>query len=231
MIENEQKLLTKLTVSQTDELIIIKSSVQFKTLSSAILGAGFSWERTFVNRHVSKDYCCDNAETEFKNFLEIKNIDASETIGMMTAAKLEDASFIEKNAVDFNIFVMVTAGVSNAVDASKAYYHKETNIKVGTINTFVFIEADLSEAAFVQAMMTATEAKVKALQDEQVMDQVTNTIATGTSTDSLLIAATQTGTVQPYAGTITQLGKTIGLVVYEATVAAIRCNIGRLACQ
>ncbi|WNF37975.1 adenosylcobinamide amidohydrolase [Bacillaceae bacterium IKA-2] len=227
----QQKLLTRLTVSKTAELIVIKSPVQFKTLSSAVLGAGFSWEKTFVNRHVHFDYCCDNVEVEFKAFLEDKNLDASETIGMMTAAKLEDASFIERNETDFDIFVVVTVGISNAIDASKAYYHHETNSEVGTINIFIFIEGDLSEAAFVQAMMTATEAKVKALHDEQVIDQLTGTLATGTSTDSLLIAATQTGTVLPYAGTVTPLGKTIGLVIYEATVTAIRRNKKRLASQ
>lgn len=224
----QQKLLKKLTVSKTAELIVIKSPVQFKTLSSAVLGAGFGWERTFVNRHVCKDYSCNNVELEFKNFLEMNNLDTSETIGMMTATNLEDASFIERNETDFDIFVMVTVGISNAIDASKAYYHHKTNLEVGTINIFIFIEGNLSEAAFVQAMMTATEAKVKALHDEQVKDQVIGTIATGTSTDSLLIAATQTGTVLPYAGTVTALGKSIGLVIYEATVTAIRRNKKRL---
>ena len=41
--------------------------------------------------------------------------------------------------------------------------------------------------------MTATEAKVKVLQDLEVKDPNTGTIATGTSTDSILIAATQKG--------------------------------------
>lgn len=227
----QQKLLNKLTVSKTAQLIVIKSPVQFKTLSSAVLGAGFSWERTFVNRHVCKDYSCDNVEDEFKTFLEANDLDTSETIGMMTATNLEDASFIERNEADFDIFVVVTVGISNAVDATKAYYHHKTNSEVGTINMFIFIEGNLSEAAFVQAMMTATEAKVKALHDEQVKDQVIGTIATGTSTDSLLVAATQTGTVLPYAGTVTALGKTIGLAVYEATVEAIRRNKKRLANQ
>jgi iron complex transport system ATP-binding protein len=51
---------------------------------------------------------------------------------------------------------------------------------------------------------------------------VTGTIATGTSTDSILIAATQTGELLEYAGTITPLGKLIGKAVYECTTEGIQ---------
>ena len=43
-------------------------------------------------------------------------------------------------------------------------------------------------------MISTTEAKVKALVDEGVTDPTTGTLATGTSTDSLLIASTEEGT-------------------------------------
>lgn len=225
-----REILQSLTVTQSSETVIIESPIQFKTLSSAVIGAGFSWESTFVNRHVDKNYNCDDPQGEFKTFLTSRNIDPSETVGMMTAAKLEDASFVHKTEDEFSVFVMVTAGLSNAVDVSRSYYqHKQEN-KVGTINIWVFIEGNLKEAAFVQGMMTATEAKVKALHDEEVRDPITQTIATGTSTDSIMIAATQTGSDYPYAGTITSLGKTIGLAVYEATIEAIRRNKKRLLC-
>ncbi len=69
--------------------------------------------------------------------------------------------------------------------------------------------------------MTATEAKAKALYDKQVIDPQTHTIATGTSTDSTVIAASQQGTYYEYAGTITSIGKQIARLVYEATQTAI----------
>ena len=81
---------------------------------------------------------------------------------------------------------------------------------------------ELPDEAFIQAMITATEAKTKALQVENVKDPLTGTIATGTSTDSLLIAATQQGENLPYAGPITPLGKLIAHGVYDCTVKAIQ---------
>ena len=71
-------------------------------------------------------------------------------------------------------------------------------------------------------MITATEAKTKALADQQIKDSVTGTIATSTATDSLLIAATQQGEEMPYAGPITEIGKLIGRGVFEVTIAAIK---------
>ena len=75
---------------------------------------------------------------------------------------------------------------------------------------------------FIQAMITATEAKTKALHEEQIYDAHYGTIATGTATDSLLVAATQSGEEMPYAGPITEVGKLIGHGVFETTVKAIR---------
>lgn len=226
--EEHGDMLQMLKIYKSDEIISIESPVQFKTLSSAVIGAGFSWERTFVNRHVHKNYNCADAQEEFKAFLRSRNIDDRETVGMMTAANLEDAVFLEKIEKEYALFVMVTVGISNAVDASRAYLYENDASKIGTINTWVFIEGNLTEAAFVQAMVTATEAKVKALSDEEVNDPVMKTIATGTSTDSIMIAATQSGKEFMYAGTITDLGKGIGYAVHEATVEAIRRNKRRL---
>ena len=94
--------------------------------------------------------------------------------------------------------------------------------RVGTINTWVIINGHLPDEAFIQAMITATEAKAKALQIENIKDPLTNTIATGTATDSILVAATQQGKSLPYAGPITPLGKLIANGVFECTVKAIQ---------
>lgn len=120
-----------------------------------------------------------------------------------------------------SLIVIVTAGIGGAIDVSHAY-ERTAYQTIGTINTWVIINGKLSEEAFVQGMMTATEAKSKALQTEKVMDKLSNTIATGTPTDSLLVAATQQGEFMQYAGPLTEVGKMIGKGVYEATVEAIQ---------
>ena len=54
-------------------------------------------------------------------------------------------------------------------------------------------------------------------------------LATGTSTDSIMIAATQKGKPLEFAGTITPLGKLIGKGIYECTIDAIEKSNKRRA--
>jgi iron complex transport system ATP-binding protein len=123
--------------------------------------------------------------------------------------------------------VIVTAGVGNAVDITAGSKAKATS-KIGTINTMIFIDAHFTDGALVNGYMSATEAKVKALQDLNIKDPESNTIATGTSTDSLLLSLTQQGEKTPYAGSGTVVGKGIGQIVYQATQEAVKKYVNRV---
>ncbi|MED4205126.1 adenosylcobinamide amidohydrolase [Neobacillus mesonae] len=219
--QNNSECIHESLLQQSDEVISLRSSIPLRTMSSGVIGAGTGWHQTFVNRHVSKDYDCTDHRSEMAEFLRARGFEPSETVGMMTAVRLEDVDYGMYEADEFSIFVVVTAGVGNAVDASRSEKHRLEMVP-GTINTWVFVNSELSEEAFIQSIMTATEAKVKALHDLEVIDEITGTIATGTSTDSILIAATQSGKLLEYAGTITPLGKLIGKAVYQCTTNAVR---------
>jgi len=210
-------------ILQTKEMILLESPILLKTLSSGVIGAGWGWHGAFVNRHVDRDYAPLDYKQDMLDFLRGKGLNQDETVGMMTAVHLQDAVFQFIEDGSFSVFIMVTAGVGNAVDVAKAYDHNDQYLP-GTINTWVFVNGELSDEAFVQAVMTATEAKVKALIEMEVRDPLTGTLATGTSTDSVLIAATQRGKHLPFSGTITPLGQAIGTGVYECTIKALEKN-------
>ncbi|PGY08469.1 heme ABC transporter ATP-binding protein [Bacillus sp. AFS031507] len=205
----------------SEELIELTSPMPLRTMSSGVIGSGTGWHQTFVNRHVHKGYSCSDHRSEMASFLKSKGFEPSETVGMMTAVVLEDVVYKRFEHNSFSIFAVVTAGVGNAIDASRSEQHS-FEMTPGTINTWIFVSGELTEEAFIQCIMTATEAKVKALHDLKIIDEVTGTIATGTSTDSILIAATQTGEVLEFAGTITPLGKLISKAVYQCTIEAIQ---------
>jgi iron complex transport system ATP-binding protein len=202
------------------EMITLESKVLIRTMSSGVTGSGLGWYRTFVNRHVGKDYHCQDHKREMAEYLKIKEFDPNETVGMMTAVQLEDVSYQFFEEDSFSTLIVVTAGVSNAVDATNG--ERSAFIpSPGTINIWVFVNGELTEEAFIQCIMTATEAKVKALQERSILDPLSGTLATGTSTDSILIAATQKGMVLPFGGTITPLGRLIGKGVYQCTKQAL----------
>ncbi|MFD1205663.1 MULTISPECIES: adenosylcobinamide amidohydrolase [Sporosarcina] len=213
--------VTKEQFTVSKEFVAFQSRQPLKTLSSAVHNPGMGWYRTFVNRHVDQNYNIADAKQENANYLERHGFHLTETVGMMTAVMTEHVEIGEYEADFGSILIAVTAGVGNAVDASKAIEREREN-RIGTINTWVIMNGQLTEEAFIQAMITATEAKTKALQNENIKDPLTGTIATGTSTDSLLVAATQTGEMLSYAGPVSPLGKLIGHGVYDCTIRALK---------
>ena len=154
-------------------------------------------------------------------YLQTNGFTATDTVGMVTEIEPRNAEIADYPTSFGSITIAVTAGIGNAIDVSKSF-EQDRQAPLGTINTWIIINGMLSEEAFIQAMITATEAKTKALFDQQVLDPFTGTLATGTPTDSLLVASTQQGEFLQYAGPVTDLGKVIGRGVYECTVKAIK---------
>ncbi|MYL36959.1 adenosylcobinamide amidohydrolase [Halobacillus litoralis] len=219
-------------VISPDHLEVSESRVYYKSLrplkcySSAVLNPGFGWFEEFMNIQVDHSFRCEDPAGYLITEAERYGCQTYRTVGMMTAAKVTDAStvFVEKE--DFTVLVVVTAGTGNAVDVVHNNRHMQEAVP-GTINTWVFIDGHLSEQAFAQSLMTATEAKVKAVTDMDIKDPLSGTTATGTSTDSILIAGTQQGTVLEYGGTISSLGRAVGPAVYKASKEAIARYLDR----
>ena len=201
--------------------VFLQAPQPLKTISSAVYNAGIGWYKTFVNRMVNPQYEFTYIEQEVEQFLLDEQLEKTESIVMLTAIDPSNAIVKTYTQDELSILIVVTAGVGNAIDVSKANLRNEKPY-VGTINTWVIINGTLTNEGFVQAMITATEAKSKALQEEQIFDTISKTIATGTGTDSLLIAATQTGQSYSYAGPLTALGQLIGYGVCDATRKAIQ---------
>lgn len=213
--------VTKEDFSISSEYVVLHGESPLKTVSSAVHNAGTGWYRTFVNRHVDSAYNPVDEKEEMADYLEAEGFRLTDTVAMMTAVATEHVEIGEYAGAFGTVLIAVTAGIGNAVDVSQALKRDEAP-RIGTINTWVIVNGKLPDEAFIQAMITATEAKAKALQTENVKDPLTDTIATGTSTDSMLVAATQQGKVLPYAGPVTELGRLIAHGVYECTVRAVQ---------
>ncbi|HEX6595059.1 MAG TPA: adenosylcobinamide amidohydrolase [Bacillota bacterium] len=204
----------------TDDMIHFESSTPLQTLSSGVTGAGLGWYQTFINRSVGTSYQNDHYKREMASYLIKHGFHPRKTVGMMTAVYLKNVSYEYIEGDRCAVFVVVTAGVSNAVDAAHGDKHIFTRTP-GTINTWVFVDGQLAPEAFIQCIVTATEAKTKALREAYVMDHVTKTLATGTSTDSILIASTEKGQRLDFGGPISPLGQLVGKGVFNCTQQAL----------
>lgn len=196
------------------DFIVVETDTPFRTFSSAMHNPGYGEFTTFINRTVDINYNPQDAHEEMRQFLISKGYSLENTVALMTAVNMEFAhtGFFEDG--ETSIAILVTTGLGNAVDITRAHlYHR--NYSIGTINIFIFINGHLTDEALIQAICSAVEVKTKVLYEREIFDFQSGTIATGTSTDSICIAATQQGEFHEYAGSITRIGTLIGKGLYE----------------
>ncbi len=87
--------------------------------------------------------------------------------------------------------------------------------RVGTINVVVGVPVRLSAAALVNAVATATEAKVQALHEAGVR-------ATGTASDAIVVHCPTDRTAETYGGPRSVFGARIARAVHAAVLAGAR---------
>ena len=208
-------------IKQTKEFIHVQFNHPLKSISNGVIGDGIQWLTHFCNFHVKKNYHCDDPPKDVQTWMKKINIPFEQALGMMTAVILEDVVIIEEKVNGIQLLAIVTAGVGNAVDITKQP-NTEPVQTIGTINTMLFIDAHFTDGALVNGLLSATEAKVKALTDLNIKDPQTKSMATGTSTDAVVLGLTQQGEKTPYAGSGTVVGRAIGQIVYKATYEAIK---------
>ncbi|MFC5704029.1 adenosylcobinamide amidohydrolase [Cohnella faecalis] len=217
-------LLPELLVQYEADRILIHSNAVHDVLSNAPCNGGWARANRFVNWKVPLSYDCTDPESMMLTELEKWGYDRAATVGLQTAAHLTHASFAEEAGDEFKLLACATAGTGNAARAGLA---RETfsAYEPGTVNIIVLIDGKMTPSAMVNAVISATEAKSAAFADLQIKDCRHDRIATGTSTDAALIAASQSsayGPVHRYAGAATTIGNAIGRLVYDTVHEAVR---------
>ncbi|WP_052329971.1 adenosylcobinamide amidohydrolase [Thermicanus aegyptius] len=211
-----------LTFQLHPDYLLVESGETMTTLSSALWGGGLRQISRFINGKVPLSYHSDNPEEWVKERLATWGFEEEGTVVLLTAANLERTSVIERVGDQYRLVVCATAGLSNTGRVGKVKSLFSSYLS-GTINLFLFLQASLTEAAMINLIMTATEAKCALLQDLGVRT-VDGEIATGTTTDSIVLAV-QGGKGEEYphhfAGTATTLGDGVGKAVYAAIKEAL----------
>ncbi|MFQ5924425.1 MAG: adenosylcobinamide amidohydrolase [Dehalococcoidia bacterium] len=145
---------------------------------------------------------------------------------LSTGVDIDDLAIGEESFAEFRICVVVTAGVtSNAlrigVDEGRHLERDGKFEELGTINIIALTNASLSEGAMVRAIITATEAKIIALQDLDVRSSYSPQYqATGTGTDNVMIVS-GAGEKIHYMGGHAKMGELLAKAVTAATREAI----------
>ena len=222
--------------------LIAELSGPHLVLSTSIRNGGQTPRVRYVGNHQSCEATAHRERHEFiraygqeayhNAVCEEMGLPPDEVALLGTAANMNYAAIVTREDQALIVTAVVTAGVQgNATCAGDPAHWREAEQgwqKVdGTINTMLFINRPLREAAMAQAVVTMTEGKSAALQRLGVASLYSSNLATGTGTDQYAIAAPVEGAPRlTSASPHVKLGELIGGAVRDATLEALRWQNG-----
>ena len=200
-----------IVIHEKAEALHVQSSGLLTTLSSSFFGGGFRRVRHILNANVAENYCSNNPAADLRAIAARCGV-SDPFVGLLTAVQLHKARISFAEQADVRVGALITAGVSNATCAGVSLPCQST---AGTINIILLLNAKLTRAAMLNAIVTVTEAKSAVLHEMNVRTP-DGALATGTSTDTVTIAMTGVGPTLPYAGPATIVGWLIAKTVRQA---------------
>ena len=150
-----------------------------------------------------------------KKFLKerLREKSIPQAVGLLTSADLDGYADYAVAREGITVHSIATVGLHNALRVGDLPGAVEP---AGTINLLCKISRPLSEAAFLEALSIATEARTAALLETGIPSVETGESAAGTGTDCIVIAAPVRGEGLPYVGKHTLAGHLIGTSVLKA---------------
>ena len=200
--------MSGLDLERHDGLLVWRAPAPVRVASTSPLGGGLGERRWFLNMSVHKDYGGDPVADLRAAALGLGL--AGPGVGMMTAKDVREAVTTSDGGVE----AVATVGLGWPVWAAAPAAEPEDEprpVRPGTINLLVVVPVALSDAALVNAVATATEAKVQALAEAGVP-------GTGTASDAVCVAAATTGPPEPYGGPRSAWGARVARAVHRAVL-------------
>jgi adenosylcobinamide amidohydrolase len=193
-------------LSGAGERLVVEFEGPYRCVSSAVLGGGLGWVRSWLDLGVVRPYRRTDPDV---HLLEESADLPAPVVGMLTAARV--ARF--QRAVVGGAWSVTTVGVGHALCAAGS--RPRAVPAVGTINLLVVVDEPLTDAGLVNALQTALEAKAQALAQARVTAANAQGYATGTATDSVCVACPP-GARSRFAGPVTRVGAELALAVLES---------------
>ncbi len=226
-------------IHREEKIIIVKMLELCASISTCRVGGGYRDDLSFVCNH----QCCeprdhldfvdskiiDDPESYHKSICDYYNLPSDSTAILETAANMNNAAIETVTFRDLVVTAICTGGVecnSMAAGDPAAVYETDDRFEIidgndvphaGTINLMLFINHRVSAVALLDCVMTATEAKAAVLRELGIYSRYSDSMATGTGTDQILVASRGgSGLMLSSAGKHTKLGELVGLVSLKA---------------
>jgi len=176
-----------------------------RVAASAPHGGGLATRRWILNAQVPPSYARRDPDHHLRKLAVSLGL-PGHGVGMLTAADVR--SFVTTG--DDGVEVVATVGLGEPEWAAVAPRAERVPVRLaGTINVVAVLPDRLSDAALVNAIATATEAKAQALFELGIA-------GTGTATDAVCIATPADGRAEAFGGPRSRWGSRLARAVRDA---------------
>ncbi|MGH9036026.1 MAG: adenosylcobinamide amidohydrolase, partial [Acidimicrobiia bacterium] len=175
-------------------VLVVPFAVPLRVISSAPWGGGLGLRRFVLNAQVPPGYSRRDPDAHLAGIARHLGL-AGPGVGMLTAADVGANCAADDEGVE----VVATVGLGHPIRAAAPAGEPAPRVRgvrgaeaatAGTINLIAVLPVRLSDPALVNAVATATEAKVQALLD-------LGFDSTGTATDAIAVACPAVGVPEP----------------------------------
>ncbi len=204
-------------VTREGELLVARLDGMHRVASWAVVGGGLGRAQAVVWLRVGDADLGPEHEPTTLLQDRLRAADLNGAVGLLTAANLDRFEEATARRGDVEARAVVTVGLSNALRVGD----RPRGFSVGTINLLVTVSVPLSEEALLEAMSLATEARTVAVVEGGIRSSESGSVASGTGTDCVVVAAPEIGEPRRYAGKHTDVGHVVGASVLEATARGV----------
>ncbi|MEM6671569.1 MAG: adenosylcobinamide amidohydrolase [Planctomycetota bacterium] len=218
--ENAARARGGIVVTSSGAWMDVDLPGEHRTLSWATHGGGFTTARRVSWRQVTDADL--PPEVDPRRFIEadLRRRTVQSDVVLLTSRRISARERIDVDVGDVRATALATVGLSNAVrtgyvDRDSAPSIRNPQSSWGTINVLCCVDRSLSDAAMIEAVSIAAEARTLAILERGLA--VDGGDATGTGTDCIVVAAPMDPLLgDPYAGKHTTIGTAIGASVHAA---------------
>ncbi|SCL62190.1 Adenosylcobinamide amidohydrolase [Micromonospora citrea] len=193
-------------------LLVWRADRPLRAVSSAPLGGGLGARHWVVNATVPMTYDRDDPADHLAGLADGLDLDGP-GVGLLTGV---DVAEVVARA-DTGVRVWATVGLGTPIRAAEPGRAVLAQ-RVGTVNIVVYVPARLGDAALVNAVATATEAKAQAIAELGLP-------GTGTPTDAVAVLCPVDGPESAYGGPRSTWGAPLARAVHAAVTAGGRGTV------
>nr|WP_205809026.1 adenosylcobinamide amidohydrolase [Micromonospora sp. HNM0581] len=196
-----------LTTRREDEcdipVLIWRTGRPVQAVSSAPLGGGIGVRQWVLNATVPMSYDRNDPADHLTEMARQLGLDGP-GVGLMTGVDVAEVA----RRTDAGVQVWATVGLGTPVPAAAPAVAAPAQ-RVGTVNIVAYVPARLGDAALVNAVATATEAKAQAIGELGLP-------GTGTPTDTVTVLCPPDGPADAYGGPRSTWGAPLARAVHAA---------------